>query len=240
MKTMPVILILCIIATGCTLPTQPPNAPTPDIAASVTAAVAQTARPIPEISPTTTPAPYKPIYVHTWADNVLLRSSPGYLFPRLRVLAKGTALLVQGQAPGGEWLSVQTPDNLAGWVFRALVETSGDDMSLVPLVEPPGVMEIRGHVADPAGYPISDIQYTFTQGSGTNPPRNDARTDQTGIFHAYMPLDTSSTWWVAYTAIGCESNIVDEQCLWSGTSEPKGMYIQLPQEAGQVIEFVWK
>ena len=66
-------------------------------------------------------------------------------------------------------------------------------------------------------------------------------TDETGVFHAFMPLTTTGQWWVSYVAISCESNIMSSDCSsWIGEPHPKGTYIQLPGQAGSTLEFVWE
>ena len=72
------------------------------------------------LAPTATA--FVPFTVTTWADNVFLRSNPGYLFPQLAVLRKDTSLQVLGKSPGAEWLLCQTSESRVGWVFAQLVD----------------------------------------------------------------------------------------------------------------------
>ena len=181
-----------------------------------------------------------PFTVTTWADNVLLRTNPGYLFRQLTALKKGTSLQVIGRSQGGEWLLVQTADNRSGWVFTQLVELQGRDLDAVPAVAPPDTLVVSGRVTDANGLPVSGIQFALVQGTGPNAPRTDAITDESGVFHAFMPRDSSGTWWVSYTAISCESNIMDADCNWVGKPSPEGVYINLPQGATSILEFAWK
>jgi hypothetical protein len=178
--------------------------------------------------------------VTTWADNVLLRSNPGYLFPQITALKQGTALTVIGRSPGGEWLLVQASDARSGWVFAQLVEAQGGVLTTVPFVQPADVLVVRGRVSDVHGAPVSGIQFTITQGSGSNVPRTDALTDETGMFYAFMPQTASGRWWVAYTAIACTSNIMDANCNWVGLPSPEGVFIEIPQSSETVLEFGWR
>jgi hypothetical protein len=243
MKGLGPALLIAGLAAACTMTAQPTAAPpAPEASAPV---------PPPPLSPTppstaepTAPAPtatvFAPFNVATWADNVLLRSNPGYLFTRLAIMNDGTALTVLGRSQGGEWLLVKTPANQTGWVFAHLVEAQGHDLSQAPVVDPADALVVRGHVTDANGSPVSGVQFALVQGSGSNVPRTDAMTDESGIFHAFMPPDTSGTWWVSYTAISCESNIMDASCNWAGSPFPEGVYVELPQGANSTLEFGWK
>jgi hypothetical protein len=191
-------------------------------------------------APTSTAEVFVPFTVRTWADNVLLRANPGYLFRQLTVLNKGASLQVLGRSQGGEWLLVQTADNRSGWVFAQLVELEGRDLDPVPTVVPSDTLVVRGRVTHENGFPVSGIQFALVQGTGSNAPRTDAMTDESGIFHAFMPRDSSGTWWVSYTAISCKSNIMDADCNWVGKPLPEGVYLELPQGASSMLEFAWK
>jgi hypothetical protein len=110
------------------------------------------------------------------------------------------------------------------------------------LVEPGDVQIIRGKLLDPAGRPISGVQFAITQGSGDNPLRNDAITDENGEFFAFMPLESSGTWKITYVAIGCDSNTMDASCNCingiCGTADPESIQISLPTNAP--LQFTWK
>ena len=221
--------------TGGTTPEAPTSSPVVSLVAPPILEV--TAPPV----VTSTSAPFVPFAVTTWADNVLLRANPGHLFQRLSTLSKGTSLQVLGRSPGAEWLLVQTGGNSVGWVFTQLVEADDAKVLRAPEIEPQDAQHVMGRVLDPAGRAISGIQFAIVQGEGSNAPRTDAMTDETGIFHAFMPLNASGTWWVGYTAISCESNRMSEDCsTWVGEPAPKGMYIELPQANGTTMDFVWQ
>jgi len=190
------------------------------------------------------PSPFSPFVVSTWAANVLLRSNPGYLFAQIGVLAQGTALTVLGRSPGGEWLLVTTGEGRVGWVFGQLVDVGGGNVAVVPVVQPPAVQEVVGTVEDQAGMPISGIQFSLLHGTGSGAPRNDAMTDETGTFHAFMPPTAQGTWDLSFTAVSCKSNTMDANCNCVGGAcgrpDPERMSLVLPQEQGAVLAFVWK
>jgi hypothetical protein len=239
-------MLLLVASSACTLgsPAAAP-APSPDIAASVTAAVALTARPVLDVTPVptaaSTPLPFVPFTAKTWADNVVLHDNPGHLAPRMGVLADNTPLTVLGRTPGGEWLMVKTADNRLGWVFDKLVESAGPDTSTAPLVNPTGVIVLRGILTDAAGNPVSGVQFAVLQAGVSEEIRTDAMTDADGTFYAFLPGDSKGSWWAEYVGISCESNVMDATCSnWSGEADPKGMYVQLPGGAHSPIKFVWR
>jgi hypothetical protein len=196
---------------------------------------------------TLTPVPastYVPFSVATIADNVALRKGPGYLFLRIGLLPERTSLRVLSRSHGGEWAMVQTTDDRVGWVFVQLTEASGVNWAGVPFSEPFGAQLITGSVGDQAGVPISGIQFALTQGNGALAPRNDAMTDETGTFYAYMPANASGPWYLSYTAIACSSNTMDASCNpkngVGGRPYPEGQYIALPLATQTTLQFVWR
>ncbi len=136
---------------------------------------------------------------------------------------------------------VKTADSRLGWVFDKLVETSGPETSTAPLVKPTGVLTVRGHLTDTAGAPVNGVQFAVVQAGVSDEVRTDAMTDAEGVFYAFLPADSKGSWWVSYTAISCESRLMDATCSnWSGEPDPKGAYVQLPGGAFSALQFVWK
>jgi hypothetical protein len=241
---------IAILTAGCTMgaPTQVASLPsaTPSLSPFLTAvpraAVSPTAGP-PPLPPTSAPTPFVPFTVRTWADNVLLRSNPGYLFPQITALKDNTPLTVQGQSPGGEWWLVQTADHRSGWVFKQLTETSQKPAPSAPIIQPASVQVVTGKVVDLAGVPISGVQFSIVQGAGNSAPRTDAMTDESGIFYAFMPADAHGTWTVGYTAIACTSNTMDASCTCighCGAPDPRTVDITLPLTVAEPLQFTWK
>ncbi len=218
-------------------PTQAVIAATQVTEATAGPAVASTTAPTVEPSE----APFVPFTVTTWAANVVLRDNPGHLSSELGILPDNTPLTVLGRTPGGEWLMVKTADSRLGWVFDKLVETSGPETSTAPLVKPTGVLTVRGHLTDTGGAPINGVQFAVVQAGVGDEVRTDATTNSEGIFYAFLPADSKGSWWVSYTAISCESRLMDATCSnWSGEPDPKGAYVQLPGGAFSALQFVWK
>jgi hypothetical protein len=253
MRSIVAAAMLSVVAVGCAMNEAAPRAASPSVPASSTPASAtaapDTPGPMPPtIAPTSTamPAgtPFVPFSVTTWADNVLLRSNPGYLFPQLAILRKGTSLLVLGRSPGTEWLLCQTSDSRVGWVFARLVDQAAGDLKAAPSIWPASAQALAGKVKDQAGVPISGIQFSIVQGGGADAPRNDAVTDDSGTFYAFMPADTNGTWLVSYTAVSCKSNTMDANCNCKaglcGTSDPESISVVLPRSADDLLTFTWR
>jgi len=246
-KILVLALLLSAVTWGCSLSSElpQPSTSTPAGIPGASPSPELTHPPVLAITPTPPPsetaAPFVPFTVSTWADNVVLHDNPGHLSTKLGVLPDNTPLTALGRTPGGEWLMVKTADNRLGWVFAGLVETSGPDMRTAPLVNPTGVITLRGRLTDEAGSPVNGVQFAVLQAGVTEEIRTDAMTDDEGIFYAFLPADSKGSWWVEYTAISCESSVMDATCSnWSGAPEPKGMYVQLPGGAYTPIQFTWK
>jgi len=201
----------------------------------------------PSVTPTETAAPtataFVPFTVSVWADNVNVRTNPGYLFPAIRLLAKGSNLTILGKAPGGEWLSARMPDGKQGWVFAQLIQSDAD-LQAVPVIEPKDVQLIKGRVLDSAGTPIQGVGFTVVQGSADHPATNTVLTDASGEFYSFIPPSARGQWTVTYNAIACKSNVwADNSCStyknpYRGTVEPQSVSVSLP--ATDALEFIWK
>ena len=246
MKLSPLPILLTAFCAGCSAlyaPSTPtlvgstafaPFTPIPTLTSVPTA--------LPTLTATPMSAPFVPFNVTTWADNVILRAGPGYLFTPRTTLKKGASLLLLGRSPGGEWLFVQVPDSRTGWVFAELTETQGD-LDSAPLIQPADAQLIRGIVKDANGQPINGIQFAFVQGAGDNPPRNDAMTDDSGTFYAFMPLSARGQWTVGYTAVACTSRVMDANCNCKngvcGQPYPGRTSITLPTNDAE-LNFIWR
>ena len=78
--------------------TQPPAIPTTPTAPL----------PMPSATPTAGSSSYTPFHATVTVDEIKLRTGPGYLFPALNLLPKGTVLSVYGRSAGDEWIYVET------------------------------------------------------------------------------------------------------------------------------------
>jgi hypothetical protein len=255
--------VLAAVLSGCNLPlvSQPTATALPTLteAASVplpsdtsvpatekpSATIEPTATLEPSLTPTNTEVPsptaFTAFTARVWANNVNLRTNPGYLFSVSRVLEEGAEFSVMGKSPGGEWLFVKRPDNVTGWVYTILVE-SDHDLKAIPVIQPTGVQTVTGRLLTTSGEPINGVKFAITQGSGTNAPRNDAVTDSDGLFIAFMPSGASGEWMVSFTSISCTSIVYDPDCNnrpeYAGTVVPESQMITLPY-TGE-LAFTWQ
>ncbi len=218
-------------------PTSEPQVVTPTPKVEVMEAPTVTSLPLPSATATV----FVPFTVNPFVDNVNVRTNPGYLFPVRVMVQKTTALSVLGRSPGNEWIYVQTPDQIYGWVYAKLFENEPRLLE-APQVEPGDVQIVQGTLHDGNGNPISGVQFALVQGAGNQAPRNDAMTDENGVFRAFMPLNSSGTWNVSYVAIACTSNVMDNNCNTRsdmlGTVNPQSQIINLP--TNEVLAFIWK
>src|SRR5215218_10463150 len=61
-----------------------------------------------------------------------LRSGPGTEWRRISVLASGTAIRLDGQAPGGGWVRGITQNNEQGWVVNTSLNLSEEQLATLP------------------------------------------------------------------------------------------------------------
>jgi SH3-like domain-containing protein len=249
-----VILFCGLMLQGCSLPGKTvttTSTPEDVVALTMIPISSETLQPdptnTPSIMPSSTPfpteTPFVPFSASVWADNVNVRTNPGYLFPSLRLIAQGTSLTILGKSPGGEWMYARIPDGTTGWVFAQLVQ-SDVDLQAVPVIEPQGVQLIKGRVVDLQGTPIQGVGFSVLQGDGDQPPMNHILTDSNGEFFSFMPLSASGEWNVVHDSIACKSNVwTDDTCSYykdpyKGVVEPQSVVVTLPQT--NILEFLWK
>ena len=246
-KNIPTFAILLSLLASCNFartspPTESTLGPT-SVSTTATPEAEATSPSTPEPAPVipVMASPYVPFYVVTQVDNLVLRANPGQLFEAKTTLPNTSRLLVLGRAPGGEWLLVQTPLERTGWVFGQFATSEGD-LNLVPFIQPADMQIVRGRVVDEKGMPVTGVQFAVVQDKAGSPPRNDAVTDETGTFYAFMPVNTTGTWAVSFTAVTCTSNLMDRDCNClngvCGGPTPASISVTLPLE--QPIEFLWK
>ncbi|CAG1009230.1 hypothetical protein ANAEL_03777 [Anaerolineales bacterium] len=191
--------------------------------------------PIPPL-PSSTPEAVGVRYVYTQAQNVNLRVNPGRLFKVSRVLAQGTKLQVLGVAPGAGWLNVVNDEGVIGWVGVDFV-SGGFDGPPPPVVEPKDVLVVTGTVLDANGSPVNGIGFAVEQGG----QRDDASTDETGTFYAFLPTKFAGSWTVSFVSVACTTQSPDDKCRCTGDTcpkiEPNTVTVTVPMSAP--LSFVW-
>jgi hypothetical protein len=194
--------------------------------------------PIPPL-PSSTPEEVGTRYVYTQAQNVNLRVNPGRSFKVSRVLPQGTRLQLLGAAPGGQWLNVVNDEGVIGWVGVYFV-SGGFDGPPLPVANPKDVQVVTGTVLDANGKPVSGIGLAIVQDN----QREDASTDGTGTFYAFLPTKFSGTWNVGFVSVACTSNPIDAGCQCFGgvavCSKPFPQPVTITLPVSAPLSFVWK
>lgn len=248
-------ILLCgLLIQGCSLPgwsvaatSSPVDVAVPTLMPTLMETLQPTATDTPTLMPSSTPiptaTPFVPFTASVWADNVNVRTNPGYLFPSLRLIVQGTPLTILGKSPGGEWMYARIPDGTTGWVFTQLIQ-SDVDLQAVAVIEPQGVQLIKGRVVDNQDTPIQGVGFSIFQGEADQPPTNHILTDSNGEFYSFMPLSASGGWKVVHDSIACKSNVwTDDSCSYykepyKGVVEPQSVVVMLPQIS--ILQFLWK
>jgi uncharacterized protein YgiM (DUF1202 family) len=239
-KRVLVLALVVLALSGCSK-----SATSADLTATVAAPTPATFPSLPALTPTSSasPTPFTPFTVKPGVDNLNVRMNPGYLFDALLMVQQTDTLTVQGKAPGGEWINVQTANGVEGWVFAQLLK-SDVDLEQVPVREPKDVLVIKGRVLDGAGTPIQGVGFEVKQGTEANAVTNVVTTDADGNFYSFLPATSSGSWTVTQTAIACKSNVwSDSTCAtykagYTGTVLPQTLTVSLPQS--NPLAFTWK
>jgi uncharacterized protein YgiM (DUF1202 family) len=239
-KRVLILVLIFLALSGCSK-----SATSADATATVAAPTAAAFPSLPAMTPTSSasPTPFTPFTVKPGVDNLNVRMNPGYLFDALMMVQQTDTLTVQGKAPGGEWIAVQTADGVEGWVFAELVK-SDVNLEQVPVREPKEVVIIKGRVLDAAGTPIQGVGFDIKQGTEADAATNAVSTDANGDFFAFLPATSSGMWSVTYTAIACKSNVwSDSTCAtykagYTGAVIPQTLTVSLPQSGS--LAFTWK
>lgn len=239
------VLILTLIALALAACSKSVSSAEATATVAVAASTPATFPSLPALTPTSSasPTPFTSFNVKPGVDNLKVRMNPGYLFDARMMVQQTDTLTVLGKAPGGEWINVQTADGVEGWVFAELLK-SAVDLEQVPVLEPQEVILIKGRVLDAAGTPIQGVGFDIKQGAETDAPNNPVVTDANGDFYAFLPVGSSGTWTVTYTAIACKSNVwSDSSCKtykagYTGTVGPQSLTVSLPQSSS--LAFTWK
>jgi hypothetical protein len=103
---------------------------------------------------------------------------------------------------------------------------------------PEGIQTVRGQLTDKAGQPVMGVQFAVEQGD----LRSDGMTDAQGIFYVFLPSDASGEWVASFTAISCDSPLMDANCNCRvgacNGPDPVSINFSLPTEG--TLTFIWK
>ena len=188
-----------------------------------------------------TPTPFKPFQVTASEEKVNIRTNPGLLFDVQMMVEKDTPLTVIGRAAGSEWLLVENEKHKRGWVAAAFVK-SEIPIIQAPLVQPERVFVIQGRVFDQALSPVVGLKFSIAQVNESTNLHNEAVTDETGTFYAFLPVGLKDNWVVSYMVAVCSSPLMDPGCTCKkgscGLAKPISVTLTLPQKSP--LLFSWQ
>ena len=162
--------------------------------------------------------------------SINLREGPGTVHNILGDYPNGAGIIILSQTPDGEWVKVETNDNQVGWMSRQFVKIDGEWHALTHEERVEDIV-VTGQVVNNAGIPINDITIACVQTLNGVDQRTDTRTNEVGIFKAYLPSKSSGIWSVAVVGVGCDSWISTEDCDYAGYFDDYGQtLVELPQE----------
>ncbi len=152
-----------------------------------------------------------------------LRSGPGTLHTLLAPYAMGSELIVSYTAPGRTWGKVATADGKEGWMLLSLMkfDASTDALPIFPGL-PSDSIHIYGWVEGGSRQPIDKAYVTIWQ-KEENTTRPQGITDSNGMFHIYLPADSTGTWTIRVDNVDCGSSVMDKEC------KKQAEFVQLTQ-----------
>ncbi len=222
------VLLLAACAAQLT-PTPQPTATTNPILAHLAASA--TSIPTPTLPPNT-PTPYQPIQATITTDNLLLRQGPGLRFDPIGMYPQDQKVTVISQAPSGFWLQVLTADNQSGYMMTNYLTLDGYLFD-VPVVQPSGVLIIKGHIYTPNGNPATKLGVTLLEANSDDVSQQDVGwTDDFGEWYVFLPPGLEGNWTLRVDSYNCESNTVNTACNLIGHfPEPQTVAVPLAPDA---------
>jgi hypothetical protein len=143
--------------------------------------------------------------------NLNLRAGPSTIYAILASYPENTEVLVVSRVPGNEWVRVQMPDEVTGWMSADLLDL-GENVAYLPLEEVTESIVVSGRVMDSQARPVDGVNVAVLQRLADGNLRTDAITDEDGYFYAYVPQQSVGYWEAQIVGISCDSWIMDENC----------------------------
>jgi formylglycine-generating enzyme required for sulfatase activity len=137
------------------------------------------------VTATYTATPQPDAVVNT--QNANLRAGPGTNYDRLASYASGTALAVTGKTATGDWLQVQAPDGVTGWMADSVLEVNADLEQVAVAAAPP--TPFASASVDMVFVPAGD----FTMGSPEGQGDSDEHPEHTVYLDAFYIDKTEVT-----------------------------------------------
>ncbi len=162
---------------------------------------------------------------------LVLRAGPDVDEDSLGSYADGTVVAVLGQAPGGEWFEVATPDGQRGWMAADFLELSAPAEEVPESAEPALPVSVSGRVVDEAGEGIGGIVVAAGSPDADEALRVEATTGDDGAFVLELAPGSTGTWTVEIAGVGCDSRIVNDRCqLFGYFAATPAVEVDLPAE----------
>lgn len=245
-RTLMLLLIFFAVfaLSACSQPTPAPlPTPTPTYSLLVIVPTQEpTAQlPTPTLPPAATPTPgaFVPIQAEVVFDNYLLRSGPGRMFETIGMFDIGTKVTLLGREPGNNWVLVQTPNNLSGWMNVVGLTMIGD-VTPLPIFKVTNAQVLHGHVWTVDNKPATKIGVSISSPDNPSPSREDvAITNNQGEWYLYLPLSYTGNWTVGTNSYSEDSSAVDANKNIIG-NWPSAQLITLPMTADVNIEFAFQ
>jgi hypothetical protein len=146
-----------------------------------------------------------------------------------------------GREPGNNWVLVQTPNNLSGWMNVVGLTMIGD-VTPLPIFQVTNVLVLHGHVWTVDNKPATDVNVGIFSVDNPSANREDnSKTNSVGEWYLYLPSDFKGNWTVGIVAYGCTGNVVNNptDCNLIGKF-PGATAISLPMTADVNIEFAFQ
>jgi hypothetical protein len=104
-----------------------------------------------------------------------LRAGPGTNYDRLGSYAAGTTLAVTGKSAAGDWIQVQAPDGITGWMADSVLQVNTDLRRVAVTAAPPTPTPIA--TPEPTATPrpiVLDYPFSFVSGTERCDPNSSA------------------------------------------------------------------
>lgn len=170
-----------------------------------------TVEPSPTVVSTETPHPIATMSAEVGVENLNLRAGPSTIYAILASYPEGTEVQVVARVPGNEWVRVQMPDDVTGWMAAELLDL-GEEVAYLPLEEVTESIIVSGRVIDSQARAVDGVSVAVLQRLVEGSLRTDSVTDEDGNFYAYLPQQSIGIWEAQIVSVNCDSWIMDENC----------------------------